>query len=357
MRIFTKRYHPPGTRPGSLTAAEDVAEESFTIRIIEFGADIYTEKENASAADCHEALYRDTETWVDIRGTVSASILTQLGELFDLHSLAMEDVVNTGQRAKIEFHVDHLFIIMNLPDITENEIWVSQASLFMGKNFLITFNDARRDPFAPLRHRLQHGIGRMRSRRMDYLLYSVLDVIIDQGFPVLEEVGERIEGLEEEALSRPKPDTLQQIHTVRRELVLLRRMLWPQRGVINALLRDGEEWFADETKAYLRDCYDHTIQIMDLVETCREMVTGILDVYLSNISYRMNDIMRVLTIIATIFIPLTFLVGVYGMNFSHPESPWAMPELHWYFGYPLLWLFMIAVVVLMLWIFRLRRWL
>jgi magnesium transporter len=357
MRIFTKRYHPPGTSPGSLTVAEDVGEDAFTIRLIDYTAAGYVENDDVSATDCRESLSRDTQTWVDVRGTVSADTLTELGELFGLHSLAMEDVVSTGQRGKMEAHSDHLFLIMSLPDITDDEIGITQVSLFLGKGFLITFNDAPSDLFEPLRHRLRQAIGRARTRKVDYLLYAVLDIIIDQGFPMLEDIGERIEGLEEEALARPRPDTLQQIHTLKRELLLLRRMLWPQREVVNALLRDEDDWITDETRVFLRDCYDHTIQIMDLIETCREMVAGILDVYLSNISYRMNDIMRVLTIIATIFIPLTFLVGLYGMNFSHPESPWAMPELHWYYGYPLLWLFMVALVAAMLWIFRRRKWL
>ncbi len=357
MRIFTKRYHPPGTLPGSLSVADEISEDEFTIRLIDYTADSYVENDGASAADCRASLSRDTRTWVDIQGTVSAGTLTQLGEMFGLHSLAMEDVVSTGQRPKMEMHSDHLFIIMSLPELTGDEIDISQASLFLGKDFLITFNDARSDPFKPLRQRLHHAIGRTRSRNVDYLLYAALDIIIDQCFPVLEDVGERIEALEGEALAHPRPDTLQEIHSIKRELLLLRRMLWPQREVINALVRDEDDWIAQETKTYLRDCYDHTVQIMDLIETCREMVAGILDVYLSNISYRMNDIMRVLTIIATIFIPLTFLVGVYGMNFSHQDSPWAMPELHWYFGYPLLWLFMIVLVGLMLWIFRRRKWL
>ena len=356
MRIFAKRYHPPGTVPGTLSAREDDKEDHFGIRLIDYNAELFRENTDADPADCRRSLSEASRTWVDVQGSISPPTLRALGEMFGLHDLAMEDVLNTGQRSKLEVHPDHLFVVMNLPRVDAAEPGVSQVSLFLGRDFLITFCDAAGDPFAPVRNRLKNGGGRSRSRGCDYLLYAVLDVIIDQGFPVLEDIGERVEGLEAEVLSRPDRTTLNAIHGVKRELLLLRRMLWPQREVINALVRDDEGWISDETKLFLRDCYDHTIQIMDLIETCRELVAGILDVYLSNVSYRMNDIMRVLTIIATIFIPLTFLVGVYGMNFRHPDSPWAMPELASYYGYPLLWLLMVALAVFMLWIFKRNKW-
>ena len=213
------------------------------------------------------------------------------------------------------------------------------------------------DPFEPIRIRLRDHAGRIRERGADYLLYALIDLVIDEGFPVLELLGDEIEQLEEQLLEAPTRNSLHQLHHLKRTMLIVRRMLWPQREVLNALVRDENGIIAEENQVYYRDCYDHTIQIMDLIETYRDMVTGLLDIYLSSVSYRLNEIMRVLTIIATIFIPLTFIVGVYGMNFSNDDSPWAMPELRWYYGYPLVWLLMIGVLVAMLAYFRRKKWL
>ncbi|MDH5571934.1 MAG: magnesium/cobalt transporter CorA, partial [Gammaproteobacteria bacterium] len=213
------------------------------------------------------------------------------------------------------------------------------------------------DPFHPLRKRLRKHTGHIRDQGADYLLYSILDLIIDQGYPVLENFGEQIELIEEELLSSATQKTLAQIHKLRRELLLLRRILWPQREVLSTIMRNEHSLIKKETVIYLRDCYDHTIQIMDLVENYREMAASMIDVYLSSVSHRLNEIMRVLTMIATIFIPLTFIVGLYGMNFHHNESPWAMPELGWYYGYPLIWGVMISIVVGMLIYFKRNDWL
>jgi magnesium transporter len=232
-----------------------------------------------------------------------------------------------------------------------------QISFFVGKNFVISFCTGSVDPFEPVRKRLRSQAGKIRSRNSDYLLYALIDVIIDQGFPLLEWFGESIEDLEEELLANPDHDTLLEMHQIRRNLVLLRRMLWPQREVINRLTHNESHLLQEESRIYYADCYDHTIQIMDLVETYREMTTSMLDVYLSSASNKMNEVMRLLTVIATIFIPLTFLVGVYGMNFNNPNSPWDMPELKWYYGYPLLWLLMIAIAGGMLLWFRHKKWL
>ena len=284
--------------------------------------------------------------------------MRELGNLFGLHPLALEDVVNTGQRPKADSYDEQLFLVMNLPTVTENnDIKTEQISLFLGKNFIVSFHRGEDHPFTPVMKRLRKNSGKIRERSTDYLLYTLLDVIIDRGYPILEYFGEEIEALEEELLENPDKQTLGQIHHTKRELLTLRRMLWPQREVINLLIRDEQPQISIDTRVYLRDCYDHTIQIMDLIEAYREMTASMLDVYLSSISHRLNEVMKVLTVIATIFIPLTFIVGVYGMNFgARSNSPWAMPELDWYYGYPLLWLIMLAIGGGMIVYFKRRNW-
>ncbi|MGD8476739.1 MAG: magnesium/cobalt transporter CorA, partial [Burkholderiales bacterium] len=235
-------------------------------------------------------------------------------------------------------------------------IRIHQLSLFLGKNFVISFHHGDVDPFEPVRKRLHDRVGRLRQRSADYLLQALIDLVIDDGFPVLEWLGDEIEKIEEEMLETPTSANLRSLYEIKRTLVILRRVLWPQREVVNRLVRGESPLISDGTKMYFSDCYDHTIQIMDLVESYRDMATGLTDVYLSSVSHRLNETMRVLTMIATLFIPLTFIVGLYGMNFQNANSPWAMPELHWYYGYPLVWLLMIVVVIGMLAYFRHRKW-
>jgi magnesium transporter len=251
-----------------------------------------------------------------------------------------------------------LFTILALPRYDKDIVTVEQTSFFLGPDFVLSFCGGVQDPFGPVLKRLQTSSGKLRSRGSDYLLYALLDVIIDQGFPVLEAFGLELENVEESVVSEARRENLLRIHSIKRDLILLRRTLWPQREVLNALVQTDTGLVADETKIFLHDCYEHTIHIMDLLEAYREMSVSLLDIYMSSVSNRMNEVMRVLTVIATIFIPLTFIAGVYGMNFgNNNDSPWAMPELRWDYGYPLVWLLMIAVAVGMLIYFRRRRWL
>ena len=275
-----------------------------------------------------------------------------------LHHLALEDVINTGQRPKIDEYDEQLFVVMAHPLIDDEgeNTSVYQLSLFLGPNFVVSFHPGGKDHFDPIRKRLRDHVGRIRERGAAYLLYALIDLVIDDGFPVLEWLGDEIEELEEEMLETPTSAHLRRLYQLKRTLVILRRMLWPQRDVVSRLARGETACLSEETNIYFNDCYDHTIQIMDLIESYRDMATGLLDVYLSSVSYRLNEIMRVLTVIATIFIPLTFLVGVYGMNFRNDHSPWAMPELSWYYGYPLVWLVMIVIAAGMLLLFRRRKW-
>jgi magnesium transporter len=327
MPYFTKRYHPPGTAPGTLVTRPSAG--NITISLIDYTPEAFTELSLSTAAECRPYLERESITWVHVQGEVLADTVRELGMVFGLHPLALEDVTNTGQRPKADSYEQQLFVVMNLPAVTDDgNIQTEQVSLFLGENFLISFHHGESEPFAPIMQRLRRHSGKIREQSADYLLYTLLDVVIDRGFPVLEYFSEFIEGLEETLLLKPDNQTLATIHKLKRELLLLRRLLWPQREVVNVLLRDELPQLRPATRPYLRDCYDHTIQILELIEVYREMTASMLDVYLSSVSHRLNEVMKVLTVIATIFIPLTFIVGVYGMNFgARSDSPWAMPEL------------------------------
>ena len=352
-----KRYHSPGTAPGTLRTSSG-SEGGVAIRLIDYSEADFVEDELISIADCQPYLSRNTKTWIQINGHPDAALLRHLGDGFGLHELALEDVHNLGQRPKVDIYNDQIFLTSNLPILEDGELRIVQISLFIGADYLICFCPEQEDPFEPIRRRLRPPNNtRLRSRNVDYLLYALLDLIIDSAFPILEQFGDNIEDLEDRLLQRPDRKTLSDIHVLRRHLLLLRRMVWPQRELLASLLRDDIDLIETQTQPFLRDCYDHAIQIMDLQEGYREMTASLLDVYLSSISHRTNEVMRVLTIIATIFIPLTFIVGIYGMNFAHEESPWAMPELYWYYGYPMIWGVMISVTLGMLWFFRRRKWL
>ncbi len=357
-----KRYHPPGTAPGTLIAGTPGSDGDLRIHLIDYTTDDFTELTLASAEDCEPFLARESNTWIQVNGHPDATTLRALGERFGLHELALEDVLNSGQRPKLDARDDQLFMVLNMPRRVPSQdgerMDIVQFSLFAGPGYVICFCPLPEDPFEPVRKRLRSSSNRrIRSRGADYLLYALTDLIIDAAFPELEVMGERVEELEDRLLERQDRGVLTQIHRLRRDLLMLRRALWPQREVAGLLMRGDLEMIDDTTRPYLRDCYDHSIQIIDLLESFREMAGSLLEVYLSSISNRTNEIMRLLTIIATIFIPLTFIVGIYGMNFDHPESPWAMPELYWYYGYPMIWTVMLAVVGGMLWYFRRRDWL
>ncbi len=361
MAIFTQRYHEPGTLPG--TRVETVCEAPLRITLVEFTDDTFEERvisspaECASPEECRDYIASPSRTWIHVQGCVTPDALRQLGELFGLHVLALEDVLNTGKRTKLEDYDSQLFLVMHLPVQGESGMEAEQVSFFLGQNYLISFHAGARDPFEPLRAKLRQHVGRIRQRGTDFLLYTLIDLVVDQGFPLLEEFGETIEGIEDALLGRPDREALQAIHRARRELLLLRRLIWPQAEVLRQLLHDDYACIEDRTKLFLRDCHDHALHILELLESYREMTAAMLEAYLSSASNRLNEVMRVLTVIATVFMPLTFIVGVYGMNFSVNEtSRWAMPELRWDYGYPAVWLLMLAVFAGMLVYFRRRKW-
>jgi len=357
MAYFSKHYHDPGTEPGTLVAKSE-PEQPPTLNLIDYTDDHLEEVRLTSVTDSRDYLLRETKTWIQVNGPLDPETLRNLGELLDLHDLALEDVLNTGQRPKFEFYGDRLFLIAAMPLYNGESLEIVQISLFVGKNYLLCLCPLDEDPFEPVRQRMRRPDNRQfLSREIDYLLYALLDLVIDSGFPVLEKLGYQLEDLETELLENPSQRTLTSIHGLKRELLVLRRLLWPQRELLTSLMRTEDPLIHANTHVYFRDCHDHSVQIIELLESFREMATSMLEIYLSSVSQRTNEAMRVLTIIATIFIPLTFLVGVYGMNFENPASPWAMPELRWYFGYPMVWIVMVAITVGLIWLFKRRGWL
>ena len=356
MHLVPGRYTRPGTAPGDLSTSPTGEQVPAHLSLLDYATDKLIEKTDCSLETAKEFFESPRATWLHVQGTPSAQLLQEIGAAYQLHALALEDVLHTGQRAKLEAYDHQLFAIVSTPEIAEHGVELQQLSIFLGETWIVSFYSGRSDPFEPLRHRLRTDQSRLRQSPVDYLFYALLDTAIDLAFPVMERLGNDIENLEESVFENPTREALDQIHRLKRELVLMRRALWPQRDMINSLLRDEHVLITKGTRLYLRDCYDHTVHALDLVESYREMASSLLDVYLSSLSYRMNDVMKVLTIIATVFIPLSFVVGVYGMNFDTQAGPWNMPELGMRFGYPALWLFMLALVSGMLLYFHRKGW-
>jgi magnesium transporter len=290
---------------------------------------------------------------VNVDGLGDVGLIAALGEIFGLHRLALEDVVNTHQRAKVDVFGDHIYIVTREVELTDH-VDTDQISLFLGKKFVVTFQERHGDCFGPVRARIRKS-DLFRSHGPDYLAYALLDAVIDQYFPTLEELGERIESLEEEVVLNPKNDLVHRIHETKRELLALRRAIWPARDAINTLIRDINPLISDETRLYLRDCHDHVIQVIDMMETYRELGSDLMDIYLSSLSNRLNAVMKVLTMIATIFMPLSFIVGIYGMNFN-TAYPLNMPELNWRYGYLFVWGVILATSAGMGYFFWKRGW-
>lgn len=354
---FDYFHDEPGSMPGTLSLAVDAPHP--TVIIIDYNEANATRKQVTVPEACTSYLDNGSVSWVDVLGLGNQETWQQLNEVFKLHPLALEDVVNVPQRPKVEDYEDHIVIIarMVIPKENSSGFYSEQVSLILGKHYLLTVQEeSEHDCFGPVRDRIRANKGIIRKQGADYLAYVLLDAIIDGFFPVLEDYGELIEELEGEVVANPTRQTLEKIHQVKRELLALRRSIWPQRDAINTLIRDGSNLISADVQIYLRDCYDHTIQVLDMVETYRELSSSLMDVYLSSLSNRMNEIMKILTVISTIFIPLTFIVGVYGMNFDREKSPWNMPELGWYWGYPACWALMIAIASSLVYSFWRRGW-
>ncbi|HEY9601152.1 MAG TPA: magnesium/cobalt transporter CorA [Allocoleopsis sp.] len=354
---FDYYYDDPGTPPGLIQPPEDAS--PTTIVLIDYNATNATRVHLATPEACADYLDTESVSWVDVLGLGSTDILQRLGQVFELHPLVLEDIVNVPQRPKVEDYDDQLVIIAQMVMLTDKAdgFWVEQVSFVLGKHYLLTVQEEpQRDCFGPVRDRIRTNKGIIRRSGTDYLAYTLLDAVVDGFFPVLEAYGERIEDLEEEVVTAPTNRTLQKIYKIRRELLALRRAIWPLRDAINTLIRGGSDLVSPDVQIYLRDCYDHTVQVMDMVETYRELASGLMDVYLSSVGNKMNEIMKLLTVISSIFIPLTFIAGVYGMNFNTEKSPLNMPELNWYWGYPLCLSSMAAIAGGLVFFFWRRGW-
>lgn len=354
MPRFIKRVSRKiGLSPGALVHIGKKKIEKVRIRLIDYDEAQLQEREAKTIEECFPFKDLPTVTWVNIDGLHDIKVMEKIGKHFDLHPLVLEDILNTEQRPKIEDFDDYIFVVLKMLyyDENENEVRAEQISIIFGSNFVLSFQERVGDIFNPLRERIRSAKGRVRKMGADYLAYILMDAIVDNYFIVLEKLGEKIEGMEEELVTNPTPETLQTLHNLKREMIFLRKSVWPLREVVSRLERGESKLIKDSTGIYLRDVYDHTIQVIDTIETFRDMLSGMLDIYLSSVSNRMNQVMKVLTIIATIFIPLTFIAGLYGMNFRF------MPELEWHWGYPAVVVVMVAVGISMLFYFRKKRWL
>jgi magnesium transporter len=351
-RLF--RRPAPGTAPGTVSVHPDAPRPK--IRVIAYGPAELADERIDDLGEIPTFLDRWPVTWVNVDGLGDVATLERLGELFGLHRLALEDVANVHQRAKVEAYAEDLFVVARMVSLGDR-LQHEQVSIFLGEGFVLTFQEHEGDCFEPIRKRLRSGRGRIRSAGADYLMYALLDAIMDSYFPVLEHYGERLADLETEALTAPQNSTVIRIQDLKHDLLALRRTTWPHRDAVGHLLREDTPLVTDETRLFLRDVYDHCVQLMDLIENFREVGSGLIDLYLSSMSHRMNDVMKVLTIIATIFIPLSFIAGLYGMNFSPEASPWNMPELGWYWGYPFALGLMGLAALVMLIYFRRKGWL
>jgi magnesium transporter len=348
-----RRSTKTGLPPGTLAYVGDRPEAGpVKLTLIDYDEEQLVERETGRVEECFPFLDMPPITWLNVDGVHQVEVIEKIGQHLSLHPLLLEDLVNTRQRPKLEDYEGHLFIVLKMLiyDESRRQVLAEQVAMVLGPDYLISFEEDPGDVFDQVRTRLRIGAGRLRKAGPDYLAYSLIDAIVDNYFNILEVTGEDIADLEEELASDPRRETLQTIYRLKREMIALRRAVWPLREVLGALQRAETPLIQPGTQLYLRDVYDHTIQIIDAVESMRDLLAGMLDIYLSGTSNRLNEIMKVLTVFSAIFIPLTFLAGVYGMNFKY------FPEIGWRWGYLLFWLMAITIIVLMLVYFRRKRW-
>jgi magnesium transporter len=348
-----KRRSAPGAAPGTLIADPTAARS--TIHYWRFNRERCDEKQDCAPESLDPPQGSGDVVWVDVVGLGDTQLIQRIGERFGFHPLALEDVVNLHQRPKVEDYDNHLYLVARMA-VPDQGASTEQLSVFLAPGLVLTFQQRAGDCFEPVRERIRRAKGRIRNMPADYLLYALLDAVVDGYFPVLEKYGEILEALESEIITDPKPVCIEQLHNMRRDLLALRRAIWPSRDMLGALLRGDLDFIAESTRIYLRDTHDHTFQLIDIVETYREIATGLMDAYLSSLSTKLNEVMKVLTIMATVFLPLTFITSLYGMNFDR-GSPWNMPELGWRFGYAFSLGIMIAAVGGMIYYFWRKGWL
>ena len=358
MLRISRRSEKAGLPPGTPVYVGKKRTAKVEFSLIDYDLDGF-ERTKLSAVE-EMTLYRTTSkvSWINIEGLHESEIIEKIGGIFGLHPLVIEDILNTDQRPKMDIHDDYVFIVMKMHNLDDETgvVDVEQVSMILGNTFVLTFQERPGDIFDPVRLRIAESRGRIRRSGPDYLAYALLDAMVDSYFSILQSLGDDIEELEDELLANPTSATLSRIHFLKRNMAYLRKSVWPLRELINILKRQESELIQDSTVIYLNDLYDHTIQVIDTVETLKDILAGLLDIYLSSISNRMNEIMKVLTVFAAIFIPLTLIAGIYGMNFDPASSPLNMPELKWYFGYPFALGLMAAVGIILFIYFKRKDW-
>jgi magnesium transporter len=357
-KLTKKRSKKAGLPPGTLVHIGEKKAEIPKITIMDYSEAHFQEKEVKTIEECF--LFKDTPTitWINIDGLHQVEILEKLGECYGFHPLVLEDILNTDQRPKIEDYDDYIFIVLKMlyydesgdEELGDSKIDFDQVSIILGKNFIISFKEKEVDVFNPIRDRLRTAKGKIRKYGADYLAYSMIDSIVDHYFVIMERLGDSFEDLEDEIVASPEPGILPTIYNLKSDMLFLRKSVWPLREAISKMQRTDSPLVSELTKIYLRDVYDHTIQVIENIETFRDMSASMLEIYLSGLSNKLNEVIKLLTIISTIFIPLTFLAGVYGMNFRY------MPELESRWGYPSILLLMFLVVATMLIYFKRKRW-
>ena len=342
-----------GLSPGTPVFIGEQKQDHVRMDVLRFCEDFAVETIDAKVGDCALAREQPGVTWVNVFGIHDVDRIAALGEHFGIHPLTQEDIVNTAQRPKSEEFDDYIFIVMKTMtyDEVQNDIDIDTVSIILGKGFVISFQEREGAIFAPVSDRIRNAKGRVRKFDSDYLAYALMDAVVDGYFVALEKIGDHIESIEDDIVAAPIPAHMQELHRLKREILFVRKTVWPLREEIGSILKSESPLIKEGTGVFLRDLYDHTIRVIDIVETSRDILSSMHDTYLSSVSNRMNEVMKVLTIIATIFIPLTFIVGVYGMNFDN------MPELHWRWGYFGIWGLMISLSVCMVIYFRKQRWL
>lgn len=351
-KILKRRIKKIGLPPGTLVHTGDKGVGKLKISLIDYDANQLTEKKEATLQECLIYLGKPSMTWINICGIDDSVAIETIGRHFGLHPLLLEDIMSSAQQSKLDNYKDTIYIVVRQLTYHEEkkEVEDEQVSLILGKNYVISFLESHNNVFASIRDRLKNSKGRLRQRGSDYLCYTLIDCLVDNYFITLEKIDNKMEALEEEVFNQPTPQTIQKMHRIKREIIHLRKAVWPMREVISSFRRMESPLIQDATKLYIQDVYDHTIQAIDTIESFRDVISGMLDIYLSNLSQRMNEIMKVLTIVATIFVPLTFIASLYGMNFKY------IPELQWEWGYYIALIAMVLIFLSMLYYFRRKRW-
>jgi magnesium transporter len=352
------RYPPPGTAPATLIVPPEYQGRKPVVSLTEYDAHSIEERKIETIDDLLSCLESDKVSWINVDGLGDPEFFQQLGLHFRIHQLALEDIFNLGQRPKLDEYDRQLFIVLDMAYKNQKEeIVFEQVSVVLAEKFVITIQEQAGDVFDPVRQRLREAGGNARFMKADYLAYALIDAVIDQYFPIIESLGESMDDLQETLLDQPTRERVRELHEFKRLIARIRRAVWPQREVLGRMMRDETGLVAPRTKPFFRDCYDHTAIMLDLLDAFREAAGNIMDISLSSISIRTSEIMRVLTVIASIFIPLTFIAAVYGMNFDPKLSPFNMPELEWPLGYPFAICLMLAVAIGMIVFFKRKKWL